>query len=409
MNAITSLMPESVWACAALAAILFVLAARSSRGPFRFVGGLLLLAGATALLLQLAWPQLLPQGSAVIHPDGTTDDPRVLGTLLLGAATLFSLLPEWRRAAHTPAAALGQAIPGILAGGVFGAVASFVHLTQPMALAGIALGAFAGTSALVLAIGSIRRGQAPVALLQALGTAAIVVAAMLSLHGARATGVIVPEGSAIDTLGMRVALTRVEAPRADLRVLDMALVSGSDSTRLRGELRGKAGSLVQSIAGGSRWSGPVIVPIGLEERRQRPHDIQWISRSAPLVTGSTTIRLAGFRFVQGDTIRLYADLDVTTPEGTAHISPGMFVSSKGEVPFAAEAPGIGPVAVARIDADQGRVGIVLSQMSEAVSSRVASLDVRLRPALPVAWVGLALALLGFLFSLTVRSEPRPQN
>ncbi len=406
MNSFSSFAAPFVWACSAIAAVSFVVGTEGSRGPARRVGALVLFLAALVLVLHLALPQWLPVGSAIVHPDGTTEDPRVVGTLLLGIAALLSLVPLWRRLAPTPAAALSQALPGIMAAGLFGAVASFARLSQPMAIAGLGVGAFGFATAIVLTLAALRRGFAPAAAFQALATHLIVVAAMLSLHGARATGVSVDEGGAIDTLGHRVVLARVDAPRGDQRVLDFALVAARDSTHLRAELRGAAGSVAQSFAAAQILSGPVIVPIALEERRPRAHDLDWVDRNTPLTLGGSTLKLAGFRFVKADTIRLYADLDVTTGGVTQRISPGMYATPKGEIPFAAEAPGLGPIAVARIDADHGRAGLVLPRMSETGLTRVANIDLRLRPALPVAWLGLALALMAMVFALTVRDDAK---
>lgn len=119
--------------------------------------------------------------------------------------------------------------------------------------------------------------------------------------------------------------------------------------------------------------------------------------------------LTGFRFVPGDTIRMYADLDVTTATGTERVSPGVYASSKGEIPFAAQATGFGPIALAGIDADRGRVGLMLPALSDAPVMRTASVDLRMRPALPVAWAGAVLALLAFVFSVLAPGTARPRR
>jgi hypothetical protein len=399
MNALTDLAAPFTWTCTGLAALLFLAGIPESRRPVRTFGGLLALLAAVALTIALAHPQFLPARSAAVHADGSTEDPRVLSALLVSALALVALLPAWRSLRLPAMGAVGLALPGIVFAGLFGAVASFARLQQPLALAGIALGTFAGVTALVLAARA--RGHAPLAL-QAFATAVLAVAGMLSLHGARLGSVSLAEGAALDTLGRRIQFAGVDAPAADRRVLRVVLYGVRDSLLLRPELLGSVGRNVQSVADAGLLSGPIVVPIALEERRARPHDLQWVDRTTPLQAGGATIRLAGFRFVPGDTIRMYADLDVTTAAGTRRVSPGVYASATGELPFSATAEGFGPIAVARIDADHGRVGLMLPQLSEGVVSRTAALDLRLRPGLPIAWAGLAFALVAFVFSLAVR-------
>jgi hypothetical protein len=245
-------------------------------------------------------------------------------------------------------------------------------------------------------------------MLLALGVGGFVAAGMLSLHGARTGGVDVAEGGAVDTLGRRLYLARVDSPSGTLRVLHVVVYGKRDSLQLRPELRGAIGKDVLSVADARLFSGPIVVPIQLEERRSRAHEIQWLDRSKPLHAGNASIALTGFRFVKGDTIRMYADLDVTTPAGRQTVSPGVYATSHGETPFAAEARGFGPIAVAGIDADHGRVGIMLPKLSETNVTRVAVIGLRLRPALPLAWAAAAVALLAMAFGLAVRPAGKPR-
>ncbi len=402
MKPLADLVAPVVWTCSGLAALSFLAAAGGSRRALRAVGAAALLLGALVLVAALAHPALLPFRSAIVHPDGSTEDPRVPATLLLAAAGLLALVPAWVSLRPRPMESLGLAIPGIVLAGLLGAVANFAGLRQPMGIAGVALGALAAATGLVLAVRARAGGHAPLAL-QAAATGLLAIAGTLTLHGARTGGFTVAEGAAADTLGRRVVFAGAEAPSPTLRVLRVTLYGGGrDSLALRPRLRGAAGTTVVPVADARLISGPIVVPVALEERRTRPHDVQWLDRTSPLRSGDASIRLAGFRFVKGDTIRLYADLDVTLPAGVQRVSPGVCATPKGEIPFAAEARGYGPIAVAGIDADHGRVGLMLPRMSEAGLTRVATLDVRLRPALPVAWLGATLALLAFLFGLAAR-------
>jgi hypothetical protein len=392
-------LDPAIWTLFALAALALLAGADEKRRGLRLAGCGLLMAGSLALLATLAVPALLPLRSAVVHPGGSSDDPRMLSALFAGIAALAALLPAWRSLRLPILGSVGAAIPGIALGGLMGAVAYFEGLHLPLGFVGIALGGFVMASAISLAFRAARQPGALAAMLLAFGLGAFVAAGMLTLHGARSGGVAIAEGAAVDTLGQRLYLARVDAPSPTLRVLHVVLYGRRDSLQLRPELRGAKGRDVLSVADAGLFSGPIVVPIQLEERRARAHDIQWVGRTTPLHDGDVTIALVGFRFVKGDTIRMFADLEVTTPAGKQAVSPGVFATQRGEVPFAAEARGLGQIAVAGIDADHGRVGLILPQLSDKNVERVATLDLRLRPALPFAWAGAALALLGFVLGL----------
>ncbi len=392
-------LAPAIWVLLALAALALLAGADEKRRNLRGPGSLLLLIGSLALLATLAVPALLPARSALVHPGGSSDDPRALSVLLAGIAGLAALIPTLRSLRLPLLAGVGAALPGLALAGLLGAVAYFEGLHLPLGFVGIALGGFVIATAISLAFRAARRPGAPAAMLLALGVGVFVAAGMLSLHGARTGAMSVAEGAAVDTLGRRLYLARVDAPSPTLRVLHVVLFGKQDSLQLRPQLRGATGSEVLSVADAGLFSGPIVVPIQLEEHRARAHEVQWLDRTKPLRAGSTSIALVGFRFVKGDSIRMYADLDVTTPAGRQTVSPGVFATQHGEVPFAAEAGGFGPIAVAGIDADHGRVGLILPQLSDGNVTRIATVDLRLRPALPFAWAGAALALLGFVLGI----------
>jgi hypothetical protein len=392
-------LDPAIWALLALSALALLAGADAKRRGLQLAGSLLLICGSLALLATLAVPSLLPARSALVRPGGSSDDPRILSVLLAGIAGLAALVPAWRSLRLPVLGNVGAALPGLALAGLLGAVAYFEGLHLPLGFVGIALGGFVMATAISVALRARRQPGAPAAMLLAFGVGAFVAAGMISLHGARTGALSVAEGAAVDTLGQRLQITRVDAPTPALRVLHVVLYGGRDSLQLRPQLRGAPGRDVLSVADANLFSGPVVVPIQLEERRARAHEIQWVDRTTPLHAGDATIALKGFRFVKGDTIRMYADLDVTTPAGRQAVSPGVFATRQGESPFAAEAAGFGPIAVVRIDADHGRVGLVLPRLSSNDVARIADVDLRLRPALPFAWAGAALALAGFVFGL----------
>jgi hypothetical protein len=84
----------------------------------------------------------------------------------------------------------------------------------------------------------------------------------------------------------------------------------------------------------------------------------------------------------------------------------MFAKAQFTTPFPAISRALGPIAVGKIDADNGRIAILLPTPSESAVRRTALISLHTRPALPIAWLGGALAVLGLLLGFAApREEP----
>jgi hypothetical protein len=387
-------------ACLALAAVSFVLAAVTGRRGLRVTGLLLLLAGAAALVAAVALPALLPSRSGVLNADGSTDDPRVLSALVAGLAALAATLPAWRALRLRPATLVGVALPGLAIAGLLGSVVHFAGLRSPIGLGAITVGGLALGAALAL----LPRAPRPLgaALAQAAATALVAVTVAIALHGARATGIELGEGAPVDTLGLRVSLAGVDATAPDARAVSVDLAGPGGAVRLQPALRRAAGEDWRSVADARPFGGPLVLPLKLREQRAHAHEITWIARGDTLRLGDVSVRFTGFRIEQTDSIRMYADLVVDMPGGIRRAAPGVIATPEGQIPFAAEVEGFGRVAVARLDPDHHRAGLVLPQPAAAEKHYVALVDVRQRPALRWAWGSLAVALAAAVAALALR-------
>ena len=69
---------------------------------------------------------------------------------------------------------------------------------------------------------------------------------------------------------------------------------------------------------------------------------------------------------------------------------------------------VGPIAIAGIDADNGRVALMLAGSAPKIS-HVALIDIRLRPALPVAWGAAVLAFVGLLLAFVLPAIPERRS
>jgi len=280
-------------------------------------------------------------------------------------------------------------------------------------LAGLAVAGFGIGTAFAVSLRGSRSRALALRAGQVLGTSLLVGGSLLSLHGARAERLQLPEGGAVDTLGYHLVFREALAPSPAVRRLRFALSSGRSSADLRPELVGTGATLVGTGATGVRsrpdgglFDGPVLVPVALRELRSNPHPVTWLRKGEPFDTPGGALTFVGFRQTKDASgLRILADIRVKRGDSTETVSPGMIASAGGSQPFAVTARGLGPIALARIDADGGRVAVLLSSQSRAATTKVALVALRLRPGLPLAWVGAALALVTTLFALGGRARP----
>lgn len=406
MNDFIPVLSPITWGLAAVAAVLFILnslrptRAGGATASLLLLGAALLLAGAAAL------PAWLPRESSSLQAEGSPTDPRVLSTWLLVAAAFAGLLGSIRSLRAPALALIGFWAQGVVLGGLVATAAFMAGLRTSSGLVGLFLGGLLFGTALALA--SRRRGDRATTALAtvAVGVAIVVVAALVSLHGARVSRITVTEGSSVDTLGHQVKFVSTSAPHDSLRVMRLALVSANGRTdSLAVSVLGRTGPKTSTTADGGALAGAIIVPIALEELQANPHGITWLKKGESMKTAAGAVRFKAFRFQMGDPIKLFADLEVEHAGKVTAVSPGMTASDKGESPLPATVEGFGPIAVAAVDADNGRVGLLLpSGATTASVVRTALLELRTRPLLPGVWIGCAVALVGFLL---VAAGPGP--
>lgn len=403
MNVIVEALNPLLWAVAALGAVAALRMGPRAPAGVRFAAATLLALSALGLLAAVAVADWLPPRALLVHADGSTDDPRAISAVVLGLAALLALLPAVRSLRLPQLGVLGLLLPGLAIAGLVAATSSFVGLRAPMALVGIVLAGVAlGTGLAVLA--RVRWSATGMFALQLAATGLLLVGAVLSMNGARAESLTFAEGAPVDTLGSRLVLGHVEAPHDSLRRMEFLVVRGERSATVWASLEGRAGTESRSVAGGSLLDGPIVVPIGLQESRPEAHDVVWLSKGDSTTAGASTIRFVGFRILPGDTVRMLADLDVTTAGRTQRVSPGMYATSASTTPFAEMADGLGPIAVGKMDADNRRIALMLPTPSTSAVNRVVIANVHLRPALPVAWLAAGLLALAFLLGFAAPRE-----
>lgn len=403
MISIADVLNPLIWGVAALGAVAALLVLSRPGRELRLTAAALLAVGALVLLAAVAVAAWFPPQALLVRADGSTGDPRAVSAALLAFAALLGLVAPLRSLGLPGLGTFSQLLPGVGVAGLVAVVSAFAGLRAPVALAALVMAGVAlGTGLALLA--RLRWSGLGVLALQMAATGLLLVGAVLSLHGARAESVRIEEGGAVDTLGCRVALGAVQAPNDSLRLLEFTVVSGGRPSRVRAALAGRAGAEGRAIVGGGLLGGPLVAPLELDESRPRAHDLAWLAKGDTVRADASTVTFVGFRMVPGDTVRMLADLDVTTSGRTERVSPGMYATPEGTTPFAAASEALGPIAVGKVDADNGRIALMLPTPSAAAVTRTATVGLLTRPALPVAWLGGALVAIAFLLGIAAPSE-----
>lgn len=365
------------------------------------------LAGAaTAVLLGVALPSgwsstllLAPDSHARVQPM----DARMPSHLALVLATLFSIPALFPVSPRT--SWLGALLPGALATAAAIGGLSFIGLRDLFALSAAAAGAFAGGTALGALVRQLgrntpERGRS----LLVVASAALAVSGTIALFGLRTDPVPVREDESTSAGGFGLAYRGLADTTRNPVHLLVELQQGMKLREYRPSLERRDTTVVGRTVG-EMFGGPVLGATAWNEERAEAHPFAWLGKGDSLRVRDAVITFAGFRSENGDPIRFFADLDVHRRGSTARVSPGLAATSAGSTPFAAEIPGMGPVAVARMDADGGRVALMMAGLEAPPARSVATLRMQLRPGLEIAWGALALALVGLLLALTGRSNP----
>ncbi len=120
----------------------------------------------------------------------------------------------------------------------------------------------------------------------------------------------------------------------------------------------------------------------------------WLAKNELTTLNGADYVFRGFRMEHtGGQYVAYADVDVTVGGRTTRVSPGLKASAAGTEPIVAQVPELGPLTVARMDADNGRVA-VLPPATAAAAVSVITVDMSTKPLVNLVWVGALLMLLG---------------
>ncbi len=393
----------STWTLAAIVFAALSLLARLAilrirHRSVRLAADLALVLSAACALVSCAspdqWTRAIVSAPPVSSPQ--PEDPRLPGALAVAIASMAALpglLGTTRLSKVTVIA------PGAMLATVAIAAIALLGLHDGYPLSIVGLGAFALGTVITTALRADRSSRVRAAVA---GGAAIVAASVaVALLGARSDEVDLRPGATGAALGYTLALREAKeiAPRGHALVIEVQRAS-----RLR-EVTPRIGRRVDGRpdlrSAGDWYSGPVVAPVSFRLSRGAAHPTLWLARGDSVRIGDALVRFQRFRMVNGDTIRVLADLSVTRGGETRTLSPGMYATREGSRPFAVDLPGVGPVAVARMDADGGRVALVVPQGPNPPGEPMATVRMQLRPGLPVGWAGMGLVLIAMIAALAM--------
>ena len=323
-------------------------------------------------------------------------DPRLGGSIALAIAAVvgvFSLAPAL--------GASGMCVISVVTAGAVGAAiaaaaVAFLGLRGGAPVTAVALGGAGFVPALVAVARLLRSdGRWRQALLAA-GIALVAIGTALACCGARAGSVAVVRGAVVDTLGYALAYGGEHETAAGRRAIDLVVVSGR--WRLEGHptIAPTEAEVAVHEPFGKLLRGPVVILEGLERGTPGQHPVVWLAKGESVSAGDASLRFIKFRIEAGEPVHMYADLAVTRAGVSTTVSPVVHASSRGEEPVPVVVDGVGTILVAGIDADHGRVALLIPSAGERSAVTGARVTLALRPGLELAWMGLALGLVALI-------------
>lgn len=129
----------------------------------------------------------------------------------------------------------------------------------------------------------------------------------------------------------------------------------------------------------------------------------WLVKNQETVVGGTGYTFTGFRMESHENMQVLADIRVRRGEQTTMVSPGMAAGAEGTKPLDVLHPELGNFHVARIDADRGRIAVVLPG---AASPAVAIVELSTKPMVNLVWIGAVMALIGSVMAGLRRAAER---
>jgi cytochrome c-type biogenesis protein CcmF len=324
---------------------------------------------------------------------------------------LMALAPALRWTRQEGLSWLGLLPPGIVAGAIALAVAIPAGLRDPVWMVLLFASALGLGINAWMAVRLFRRGwMFGAGYLGHVGVALMAVGIASSASLGKSQRLVLPQGQKVDALGYTLTFEGEQTDARGGRHLALRVVQGDyvfdahaklmESPRGDGMIRNPALDLRRDL---------YVSP--LEVRRNDAAaggGATWMPVGEPVEAGGARWTFEGFRMVAGPPMRAYADIAVEKDGRVTHVAP--YIESAGDHgdPYPAEAPGLGTVALAKLDSPNRRIAAVLpGAVSE---SALAVVEFSTKPMVNLVWIGALLALLGTaLAGIRRASEQRAEE
>ena len=198
------------------------------------------------------------------------------------------------------------------------------------------------------------------------------------------------QGEQIDARGEHILAIELRSPRGSLEMHPRFAAMPRGDGVMRKPALGRRGELylaaIDTQAGGGSSSEPVALEKGVETMR-----------------GAVGYTFKGFRMSSHEDMQVFADIQVRRGDDLRVVSPGMSAGPQGTRPLDAWVPDLGPLHVVRIDADRGRVAVLLPG---ATTPAAAVVELSTHPFVNLIWIGALLALIGSAMAGVRRAAER---
>ena len=140
----------------------------------------------------------------------------------------------------------------------------------------------------------------------------------------------------------------------------------------------------------SRRPDLYLSPVEVESAAASADSVVWLARGQSVAVGNAEYRFESFRLEPKQGFRVYANVQVRQGGQVTQATPGMVMEGASRRPIEVRVAGVGPLSVAAIDADHGRVGLRVP----GSGAGAAVLELSTKPLVDLVWIGALLALLG---------------
>jgi cytochrome c-type biogenesis protein CcmF len=319
---------------------------------------------------------------------------------------LMAVSPALRWARQEGTSWIRALAPALLVGAVIAGLAFLVGLRASSMLALVGLAAFALGMNAIVTVRYFRRGwEYGAGYLGHFGIAVMVLGMVLSGALGKSERVKLPQGRPVPALGYTLVYQGEETDARGRQMLRIQVTRPGFTLDARPKLfaspRGEGVMREPALGRRGELYLSAMETIPAELRSQEP---VWLEKGHEVVVGDVGYTFIGFRMESGRHVRVLADLAVRRGDRVEHVFPGMDAGPSGTTPFDVELAGMGPIGVARIDADRHRVAVTLPGMTATPATAV--VDFSTKPLIHLVWMGALLGVLGTALAGLRRARER---